>query len=69
MEAMQAVGGVVEGYYAAKTAWELGCRAGVEMPITAAAYTVLHQGFSPKLAMEILLTRPQKEESEDAGWL
>ena len=68
-EAMKEVGAVVEGYYAAKSAWELGCRTGVEMPIVAAAYAVLYDGISAKLAMETLLTRRPKVESEDAGWL
>jgi len=68
-EAMKEVGAVVEGYYAAKSAWELGCRMGVEMPIVSAAYAVLYDGISAKLAMEALLTRRPKVESEDAGWL
>ena len=45
-EAMQEVGAVVEGYYAAKSAWELCCRQGVDMPIVRAAYAVLYEGVS-----------------------
>ena len=40
-EAMQEVGAVVEGYYAAKSAYELGKAQGIDMPITEAAYRVL----------------------------
>ena len=36
-EAMQEVGAVVEGYYAAKSAYELGQKLGVEIPIVEAA--------------------------------
>ena len=68
-EAMKEVGAVVEGYYAAKSAWELGCRTGVEMPIVAAAYAVLYDGISAKFAMETLLARTPYAETEDAGWL
>ena len=68
-EAMEAVGAVVEGYYAAESAWQLGQRQGVEMPITQAAYSVLYQGISAAQVVEALLHRSPKAESEDAGWL
>ncbi len=67
--AMQEVGAVVEGYYAAKAAWELGRKQGIEMPIVQAAYQVLYEGASARKAIEDLLTRQRKAESEDAGWL
>lgn len=68
-EAMKEVGAVVEGYYAAKAAWELGKKQGVEMPITGAAYAVLYEGISARKVVETLLRRSPKAESEDAGWL
>ena len=68
-EAMQEVGAVVEGYYAAKGAYELGKRQGIDMPITEAAYKVLYEGADPRTACETLLLRGKKAESEDAGWL
>lgn len=68
-EAMDAVGAVVEGYYAARSVWELCQRQGVEMPILAAAYHVLYRGIPADIAMHTLLSRPRKAESEDAGWL
>ena len=67
--AMKEVGAVVEGYYAAKSAWELGQRQGIDMPITEAAYQVLYEGADVKEAFQRLLTRQRKAESEDAGWL
>ncbi len=68
-EAMQEVGAVVEGYYAAKGAWELGQKQGIDMPITEAAYRVLYEGADPRAACTELLLRRRKAESEDAGWL
>ena len=68
-EAMREVGAVVEGYYAAKSAWALAQKMGVEMPITEAAYRVLYEGMSAKDMTAELLMRRKKSESEDAGWL
>ena len=68
-EAMQEVGAVVEGYYATKSAWELGQKMGVDMPIVQAAYRVLYEGATAKEVVQDLLTRPGREEQEDAGWL
>ena len=65
---MQEVGAVVEGYYAAKSAWELCCRQGVDMPIIHAAYAVLYEGISAKQVVDALLHRSKKAESENAGW-
>lgn len=67
--AMQEVGAVVEGYYATKSAWELGQHQGIEMPITEAAYKVLYEAADVKETFASLLTRQKKVESEDAGWL
>ena len=68
-EAMKEVGAVVEGYYAAKSAYALGVRQGIDMPITEAAYRVLYEGGNVKTVFQNLLTRRRKAESEDAGWL
>ena len=68
-EAMKEVGAVVEGYYAAKSAYELGKQQGIDMPITEAAYKVLYEGADVKEAVKSLLSRQRKAESEDAGWL
>ena len=66
--AMQEVGAVVEGYYAAKSAYELGKAKGVDMPITEAAYRVLYQGADVRKCISDLLMRQRKAESEDASW-
>lgn len=67
-EAMQEVGSVVEGFYAAKSAFALSKKQGVEMPIVHAAYQVLYEGATAKEAVHGLLRRSRKAESEDAGW-
>lgn len=67
--AMQEVGAVVEGYYAAKSAYELGRAKGIDMPITEAAYKVLYEGADVREAVQRLLTRQRRAESENPGWL
>ena len=68
-EAMKEVGAVVEGYYATKSAYELGKAMGIDMPITEAAYKVLYEGAEVQTAVRELLRRSRRSESEDAGWL
>jgi glycerol-3-phosphate dehydrogenase (NAD(P)+) len=68
-EAMQEVGAVVEGYYAAAAAYELCQRQNVDMPIITAAYQVLYEGKDAGEAVRSLLLRQKKSEQEDAGWL
>ena len=68
-EAMAAVGAVVEGYYAAKSAWELARKLGVEMPIIHGAYRALYENVDVKTVLKSLLCRARKAETEDAGWL
>ena len=68
-DAMEAVGAVVEGYYAAKSAWELACKLGVEMPIIHGAYRALYENVDVKTVLKSLLCRARKAETEDAGWL
>ena len=67
-EAMDSVGAVVEGYYAAASAWELKTHQGVEMPIVQAAYDVLYRGVPANVAVQALLVRQKKAEAEDAVW-
>ena len=68
-EAMKEVGAVVEGYYAAESAYALCQKQGVDMPIVTAAYQVLYEGASAKDAVLELLHRKKTSEQEDAGWL
>ena len=67
--AMEEVGAVVEGYYAAKAAYDLGQKQGIDMPITNAAYAVLYEGADVKRTFGRLMIRGRKAESEDTGWL
>lgn len=67
-EAMEQVGAVVEGYYAAGAAWELAKAKGVDMPIVRATCAVLSGEATATQVTEILLNRSRKAESEDAGW-
>ena len=62
-EAMDKVGAVVEGYYAAKSAWELACAHKVEMPICGAAYHVLYEGGNARQALTEMLSRPVTTEA------
>ena len=68
-EAMKQVGAVVEGYYAAGSAWELSCKAGVEMPICQQAYAVLDEGKPAADTIYDLMRRGKKHEFENAAWL
>lgn len=63
-EAIEKIGMTVEGYGAAKSAWALSQRMGVEMPITEQMYRVLYEGKSPEEAVRCLMTRPKRHESE-----
>ncbi|MEA5051393.1 MAG: NAD(P)H-dependent glycerol-3-phosphate dehydrogenase [Oscillospiraceae bacterium] len=67
-EALEQVGAVVEGYYAARAAAELAGRLGVEMPITAAACEVLYEGADPRLVIRRLMQRSGKTELGLAAW-
>jgi len=67
--AMKEVGAVVEGYYAAKSAYELGKRQCIDMPITEAAYKVLYEDAPVGETFLSLMNRDRKSEREDAGWL
>ena len=60
---------MVEGYYAAKSAYELGRAKGIDMPITEAAYRVLYENVDVREAVQGLLRRQRKAEPENPGWL
>ncbi|OQW73349.1 MAG: glycerol-3-phosphate dehydrogenase [Proteobacteria bacterium ST_bin11] len=54
----------VEGVSAAREAYRLSQKYGVEMPITEQVYKVLFEHLPPKQAVQNLLTRDQKPESQ-----
>ncbi|WP_073077645.1 NAD(P)H-dependent glycerol-3-phosphate dehydrogenase [Sporobacter termitidis] len=64
--AMKEVGAVVEGYYAAKAAYELSQKVGIPMPISTEAYKVLYEGKSALTAMKDLMSRDRKREWDTA---
>ena len=67
-EAMDSIGMVVEGYYVTGTAYELAKSMNVDMPIVTQAYEVLYRGKDPKQALQDLMGRPKRHESEEI-WL
>lgn len=63
-EAIEKVGAVVEGYYAAATAKTLAEKLDVEMPIAKAAYEVLYEGRDLREAVDSLMRREKRPELE-----
>ena len=68
MQAMEQVGAVVEGYYAARSGLNLSRKAGVEMPILQQIHAVLYEGLDPAAVAYNLMHRETKNEAEDAKW-
>ena len=50
--------GTVEGYLAARAAWDLACRYKVDMPIVEHCYRVCYEGMDPRKALAQLMERP-----------
>ena len=67
-EAMDEVGAVVEGYYAAASAHDLAAKTGIEMPIAEAAYKALYEDLGVEEAIEQLMGRSRGHEIEK-NWL
>lgn len=61
-QAMEQVGAVVEGYYAAGSVFHLSRKAKVEMPICQQAYAVLYKGKDPVETVHTLMEREKKPE-------
>ncbi len=68
-EAMEEVGAVVEGYYAAESIHQLSEREGVEMPISQSVYEVLYQGKEVRSVVGELMGRAKKDELLETAWL
>ena len=70
-DAMKEVGAVVEGYYAAKAAWELSAAMGIEMPICCESYRVLYEGKEALAAIKSLMGRDKKSEHDtgEEAWV
>ena len=67
--AMEEVGAVVEGYYAAESIHQLSTREGVEMPISQSVYEVLYQGKAVRDVVSELMGRAKKDELLERCWL
>ena len=64
--AMEEVGAVVEGYYAAANARALAQKVGVEMPIAQAAYEVLYEGRDVHSVAYALMGREKRSELDES---
>ncbi|MDP1558705.1 MAG: NAD(P)H-dependent glycerol-3-phosphate dehydrogenase [Nitrosomonas sp.] len=62
-EILQKLGHVAEGVYTAQEALHLGNELEIEMPITQTVCSILHDGMSARMAVEILLNREPKTEN------
>ena len=65
-EVLEEIGAVVEGYYAAANARTLAQKAGVEMPISQAAYEVLYEGREVHGVVSHLMGREKRSELEES---
>ena len=63
-EAQEEIQQVVEGVKAAKAVHEVAEKLGIEMPIVNQVYRILYEGASPREAVEALMSRELKPESE-----
>ena len=68
-QAMEEVGAVVEGYYAAESIHQLAEREDVEMPICRCAYEVLYHGKNLRDVVTELMTRAKKDELLETTWM
>ena len=62
--ALSEIGQAVEGYGAARAIHAVAARAGVEMPLCAMVYRVLYEGLGAHTAVQALMSRPIRAESE-----
>ena len=63
-EAQEEIQQVVEGVKAAKAVHEVAEELGIEMPIVNQVYRILYEGLTPREAVEALMSRELKPESE-----
>ncbi len=63
-QARQEIGQEVEGVDASKVIYNKANELGIEMPITEQTYSVLYQGLDPRVAVQRLLERSQRAETE-----
>jgi glycerol-3-phosphate dehydrogenase (NAD(P)+) len=61
-EILATLGHVAEGVKTAKSAYDLGIKQGIQMPITTSVYQVLYQGKDPRQAVVDIMTRALTKE-------
>ena len=61
-DAKKSIGMAVEGTYSCVSAYELGKKLKIPMPLTEATYQILYEGLSPEEAVKALFNRAIKEE-------
>ncbi|MCI0381647.1 MAG: NAD(P)-dependent glycerol-3-phosphate dehydrogenase [Chlamydiae bacterium] len=61
-KAQEKIGMVVEGIYTCVSAFQLGKKHHIPIPITEAVYSILYEGLNPRDAVKTLLQRAIKEE-------
>jgi len=57
-EAKRKIGSTIEGYLAAKAAYNISKKANIEMPISNQVYNIIYKGERPESAIKKLMTRP-----------
>ncbi len=62
-QAISQIGQEIEGISAARETYLLSKKHNIEMPITEQTYKVLYENLDPRIAVQNLLTRDQKEET------
>ena len=67
--AMEEVGAVVEGYYAAESVYQLAEKEQVDMPICRCAYEVLYRGKQARDVVRELMGRAKKDELLERTWM
>lgn len=60
--ARERIGMAVEGIYSCVSAYELGRKYNIPIPVTEATYAIIFKGLDPKVAVKALLTRAVKDE-------
>lgn len=61
------LGMVAEGVHTAKSAFQLGAKLEVELPITEMVHNIIYEGLAPTTAVHALMTRKLKAEGEVDG--
>jgi glycerol-3-phosphate dehydrogenase (NAD(P)+) len=67
-DAAREIGQVVEGVYGSSAVRAVATRLGIELPICEQVYRILHQGLAPRDAVQVLMARTLKAETDPDLW-